>query len=100
MTDWIGIASIVVNLVLTVFSGVLGFMIRGMKDQFSKFEQSIALLQNADAAMASKVASVETLVAGKYASRDEMMTLFKDLTDVRTNVARLESRIQQRRAED
>lgn len=100
--DWstiIGLLSLVANILLAIISGFLGFLVRGMRDQVAKFDsqlgkvgESLIGLQKDDASMYTKIASVEVLVAGKYASRDELTAMARDIADLRTNVARLEAR--------
>ena len=89
----ITVLGIIINTALAITSGVLGFMIRGMKDQLQKFTADITSLRAEDMLMTQKIGSVEVLLAGKYASRDDFTVLARDISDLRRDVARLEAKI-------
>jgi hypothetical protein len=53
------------NVALAIISGLLGMVIQGLRE-------SMTNLQRADTELATKVQSIEVLVAGTYVKRDDM----------------------------
>ena len=53
------------NIALAIISGLLGMVIQGLRE-------SMTNLQRADTELATKVQSIEVLVAGTYVKRDDM----------------------------
>lgn len=53
------------NIALGVISFLMGLIVQGLRE-------SMARLQKADSDLASKVQSIEVLVAGTYVKRDDM----------------------------
>jgi len=53
------------NIALAIISGLLGMVIQGLRE-------SMTNLQRADTELATKVQSIEVLVAGTYVKREDM----------------------------
>lgn len=62
----------VLNVVVVIGGGVVGFYLRGVKE-------SIAKLESTDGELAKKISAIEVMVAGQYVTRQEFQHVIEKL---------------------
>lgn len=69
--DWAAI-TIVANVVVTIFSLIVGLLIRSMAAQLKSVLTSVIQLQTADVVMSEKLSNIAIMIAGNYVKREEV----------------------------